>query len=244
MDWIFAQNQMHPTLPASPPSNQQDPMHTHVPAPEQPPSERSRLRRAAERGHYEADTIHAIVDAANLCHVAFAAPDPICIPTVCWRVGDRLYIHGSNGSRMMQHLSGGAPACVAITHLDGLVMARSAFSHSMNFRSVVIHGAFAPIADADKPALLDALTDHIMPGRSLEARRANRNELVATTVLGISLHEAAAKVRAWGPRDKDEDLSWPAWAGVLPVRQQALPAQTEPGCEVPMPAWAKAWAPA
>ncbi len=216
-------------------------MHPHTPAPATPSSERSRVRRVEDRGHYDADTIRAIVDAANLCHVAFAAPDPICIPTVCWRVGNMLYIHGSNGSRMMKHLGQGAQASVAITHLDGLVMARSAFSHSMNFRSVVIHGAFEPIDEADKPALLDALTEHIQPGRSLEARRANRNELLATTVLGISLHEAAAKIRAWGPRDKDEDLAWPAWAGVLPVRQQALPAQTEPGCELPMPDWAQAW---
>lgn len=206
------------------------------------PSPRSQLHRAAERGHYDADTIHAIVDAAWVCHVAFAAPEPLCLPTACWRVGDQLYIHGSNGSRMMKHLASGAPACVSITHLDGLVMARSAFSHSMNFRSVVIHGQFTAVADADKPALLDALVEHIVPGRSAEARRANAKELAATTVLGIPLHEAAAKVRAWGPRDKDEDLDWPAWAGVLPLRQQALPAITEPGCTQAMPAWAQAWA--
>ncbi len=206
-----------------------------------PASERCRVKRAAERGHYEADTIRAIVDAAQVCHVAFAAPEPICLPTVCWRVGERLYIHGSNGSRMMKLLGGGAQACVAITHVDGLVMARSAFHHSMNFRSVVIHGQFEPVSDADKPGILDALVDHIMPGRSQEARPADRNELAATTVLGISLHEAAAKVRTGPPLDKAEDLSWPAWAGVLPLRQQALPAQTELGCTVPMPAWAQAW---
>jgi nitroimidazol reductase NimA-like FMN-containing flavoprotein (pyridoxamine 5'-phosphate oxidase superfamily) len=205
------------------------------------PSARATVHRAAERGHYEPATIHAIVDAAQVCHVAFAAPDPVCIPTACWRVGDRLYIHGSNGSRMMKHLGGGAQACVAITFVDGLVMARSAFNHSMNFRSVVIHGAFELVADADKPRILDALVDHIMPGRSAETRRADRKELAATTVLGILLHEAASKVRTGPPLDKEEDLSWPAWAGVLPLRQQALPAQTEAACTMPMPAWAQAW---
>ncbi|MEY4765378.1 MAG: hypothetical protein RI907_2051 [Pseudomonadota bacterium] len=207
-----------------------------------PPSDRCQVQRAAERGHYDTATVHAIVDASWLCHVAFAAPEPICLPTTCWRVGDRLYIHGSNGSRMMKHLASGAPACVSITHLDGLVMARSAFSHSMNFRSVVIHGHFEPASDDAKPALLDALTEHIVPGRSREARPANRNELAATTVLGISLHEAAAKVRNWGPRDKEDDQHLPVWAGVLPLRQQGLAAQTEPGCEMPMPAWAQQWA--
>ncbi len=211
-------------------------------SPETPaPSARATVRRAAERGHYEPETIRAIVDAAQVCHVAFAAPDPLCIPTACWRVGDRLYIHGSNGSRMMKHLGSGAQACVAITFVDGLVMARSAFHHSMNFRSVVIHGAFELVADEDKPRILDALVEHIMPGRSAEVRPADRNELAATTVLGISLNEAASKVRTGPPLDKAEDLSWPAWAGVLPLRQQALPAQTEAACTVPMPGWAQAW---
>lgn len=206
-----------------------------------PPSERARIRRAADRGHYDTATIHAIVDDAWLCHVAFACPDVLCLPTACWRVGDQLYIHGSNGSRMMKHLASGAPACVAITHLDGLVMARSAFSHSMNFRSVVIHGHFTEVPDEAKPAVLAALMEHIAQGRAQDSRPPDDNELKATTVLGISLHEASAKIRNWGPKDKDEDLAQPFWAGVLPLRQQHLPAISEPGFEGPLPAYAQSW---
>jgi nitroimidazol reductase NimA-like FMN-containing flavoprotein (pyridoxamine 5'-phosphate oxidase superfamily) len=206
-----------------------------------PPSERARIKRAAELGRYDAATIHAIVDAAWVCHVAFAAPDILCIPTACWRIGDTLYIHGSNGSRMMKHLASGTPACVSITHVDGLVMARSAFSHSMNYRSVVVHGTFAPVLDADKPAVLHALVEHIAAGRGAHARPADRNELAATTVLGISLKEAAAKVRTGGVDDKEEDLALPVWAGVLPMREQHLPALSEAGMEGALPDYAQAW---
>ncbi|MFT3858729.1 MAG: pyridoxamine 5'-phosphate oxidase family protein [Aquabacterium sp.] len=207
-----------------------------------PPSDRATVRRAADRGHYDAATIHAIVDDAWLCHVAFACPDAVCLPTACWRIGDKLYIHGSNGSRMMKHLASGASACVAITHLDGLVMARSAFSHSMNFRSVVIHGAFEVVSEADKPAVLAALVEHIAKGRSQDARAADEHELKATTVLAISLHEAAAKIRNWGPKDKEEDLALPVWAGVLPMREQPLPPQPAQAYEGEPPAYVQAWA--
>jgi nitroimidazol reductase NimA-like FMN-containing flavoprotein (pyridoxamine 5'-phosphate oxidase superfamily) len=207
-----------------------------------PPSDRATISRASERGHYDSATIHAIVDDAWLCHVSFACPDVLCLPTACWRIGDKLYIHGSNGSRMMKHLGRGAPACVAITHLDGLVMARSAFSHSMNFRSVVIHGAFEVVPEADKPAVLHALMEHIAKGRANDARAPDANELKATTVLGISLHEAAAKIRNWGPKDKDDDLDLPVWAGVLPITEQHLPAVQEPGFDGALPAYVRAWA--
>lgn len=206
-----------------------------------PPSERARVRRAADRGHYDSATIHAIVDDAWLCHVSFACPDVLCLPTACWRIGDTLYIHGSNGSRMMKHLGGGAPACVAITHLDGLVMARSAFSHSMNFRSVVVHGAFEVVPDADKAAVLHALLEHIATGRGSDARAPDANELKATTVLGISLKEASAKIRNWGPHDNEDDLALPVWAGVLPIIEKHLPAISEPGFEGAVPAYVQAW---
>lgn len=219
----------HDTLPADPPTIA-------------PPSDRSRVRRAAERAHYDEGTVHAIVDAAWVCHVAFADGDNVlCIPTASWRVGDTLYVHGSNGSRMMKRLAEGTAACVTITHLDGLVMARSAFSHSMNYRSVVIHGRFTAVADEAKPAVLDALMDHIAPGRRDHARPPDASELKATTVLGIPLAESAAKVRDWGPRDKDEDLALPVWAGVLPLREQRLPAVAEPGYEGPLPAYVRQW---
>ena len=207
------------------------------------PSPRSRVRRAAERAHYDQATVHAIVDAAWVCHVAFNDGDNVvCIPTASWRVGDTLYVHGSNGSRMMKRLAAGTQACVTITHLDGLVMARSAFSHSMNYRSVIIHGHFDVVPDDAKPAVLDALMDHIAIGRREHARAPDESELKATTVLGIPLHEAAAKIRNWGPRDKDEDLALPVWAGVLPLREQRLVPLEEPGFEGHRPAYVNGWA--
>ncbi|CAH0348515.1 pyridoxamine 5'-phosphate oxidase family protein [Aquabacterium sp. CECT 9606] len=208
-----------------------------------PPTERSRVRRAEDRGHYDRATIHAIIDAAYLCHVSFVDErGPLCLPTAVWRVDDHVLIHGSNGSKMMKSLAQGTPACVAITHLDGLVMARSAFSHSMNFRSVVIHGAFEAVPDADKAEVLDRLMDHLAPGRRHEARPPDRNELAATTVLRMPLFEAAAKIRAWGPKDKDGDLALPVWAGVLPLRQTRLPPLAEPGCPAETPAYVQQWA--
>lgn len=208
-----------------------------------PPTERSRVRRAEDRGHYDRATIHAIIDAAYLCHVSFVDErGPLCLPTAVWRVDDHVLIHGSNGSKMMKSLAQGTPACVAITHLDGLVMARSAFSHSMNFRSVVIHGAFEAVPDADKTEVLDRLMDHLAPGRRHEARPPDRNELAATTVLRMPLFEAAAKIRAWGPKDKDGDLALPVWAGVLPLRQTRLPPLAEPGCPAETPAYVQQWA--
>lgn len=208
-----------------------------------PPSERSRVRRAEDRGHYDRATIHAIVDAAYLGHVSFVdTRGPMCIPMAVWRVDDHVLIHGSNGSQMMKALARGTPACLAITHLDGLVMARSAFSHSMNFRSVVVHGAFEPVPDDDKEEVLHRLMDHLAPGRRTEARAPDRNELAATTVLRLPLFEAAAKIRAWGPKDKEEDLAWPVWAGVLPFAQTRLAPVPEPGQSDTLPAYVRDWA--
>jgi len=213
----------------------------------EPPSERCRVRRASERGHYDRDTIDAIVDAAWVCHVAMAASDTadadmLCLPTASWRWGDALCIHGSNGSRMMKRLAAGAPACVSITHLDGLVLARSAFSHSMNFRSVVVHGRFDVLEGADKLAALDALMDHIAPGRRVHVRAPDRNELAATTVLAIPLHEASAKIRNWGPHDKEGDAELPVWAGVLPLHSVRGRPQPDPGSEaLPLPAHLQHW---
>jgi len=208
-----------------------------------PPTERSRVRRAEDRGHYDQPTIHAIVDAAYLCHVSFVDErGPLCLPTAVWRVDDHVLIHGSNGSKMMKSLAQGTPACVAITHLDGLVMARSAFSHSMNFRSVVVHGAFETVPDAEKEEVMHRLMDHLAPGRRHEARAPDRNELAATTVLRMPLFEAAAKIRAWGPKDKEEDLALPVWAGVLPFKQTRLTPQVEPGYDGITPDYVRDWA--
>ncbi|WP_179404467.1 pyridoxamine 5'-phosphate oxidase family protein [Burkholderia guangdongensis] len=183
-----------------------------------PPTDRARVRRIAHRAHYDRATLHAILDDAYVCHVAFGDEHGVhCIPTACWREGDHLYIHGSNGSRMLKLAATGAQICVTITHLDGLVLARSAFHHSMNYRSAVIYGRFEVVADAHKAASLDALVERIAPGRSREARPGSAKELAATTVMRIALDEAATKIRTGGPVDDDEDLALPVWAGVLPI---------------------------
>lgn len=214
---------------------------------------RSTVRRAAERADYDPTTVHTIVDEAWLCHVAFidqhtgpnedqGEPFPVSIPMACWRVADQVYIHGSNGSRLVKRLAGGAPVCLSITHLDGLVLARSAYSHSMNYRSVVVFGRFEVVPEADKASILDAFMDHIAPGRRQLARPADVNELKSTTVLGLSLREASAKVRTGGPKDKEGDLNLPVWAGVLPMREQHLPPQAEPDCASwPLPDHLSGW---
>ncbi|OJA47304.1 pyridoxamine 5'-phosphate oxidase family protein [Burkholderia ubonensis] len=185
------------------------------------PSARTRIRRIAKLGRYDRATLHAIVDAAYVCHVAFADEHGVhCIPTACWRDGDHLYIHGSNGSRMLKLATDGAQVCVTITHLDGLVLARSAFEHSMNYRSAVIYGAFDAVEGEAKAAALDTFLERLAPGRSREVRPGNANELAATTVLRIPLEEAACKVRSGGPEDGEDDLSLPVWAGVLPLALQ------------------------
>ncbi|KHK51891.1 hypothetical protein PI87_20265 [Ralstonia sp. A12] len=183
-----------------------------------PPTDRTRVNRVARRGHYDAATLHAILDDAYVCHIAFADEHGVhCIPTACWREGDHLYIHGSNGSRMLKLAASGAQVCVTVTHIDGLVLARSAFNHSMNYRSVVIYGAFEVVPDEQKPAVLDAFMETLAVGRSQEVRPGNAKELAATTVLRIPLDEAASKIRTGGPKDDEEDLALPVWAGVLPM---------------------------
>jgi uncharacterized protein len=193
-----------------------------------PPSSRTRVRREAHRANYDKATLHAILDDAWLCHIAFADDHGVhCIPTACWREGEYLYIHGSNGSRMLKVAEAGSQVCVTITHLDGLVLARSAFNHSMNYRSAVIYGVFEAVSEDHKAAALDAFMEHIAPGRGNEARRGNPKELAATTVLRISLAEAASKIRTGGPNDDEADLDRPVWAGVLPMALQPLAPQVE-----------------
>jgi hypothetical protein len=182
------------------------------------PSLRTRVRRVAHRGQYDGATLYAVLDEAYVCHVAFADEHGVhCIPTACWREGDYLYIHGSNGSRMLKLAASGAQVCVTVTHLDGLVLARSAFNHSMNYRSAVIYGSFEAVPDDHKAAVLDVFLEGIAPGRPSEVRVGNAKELAATTVLRIALTEAACKVRTGGPKDDDGDLALPVWAGVLPM---------------------------
>lgn len=201
----------------------------------QPPSDRTRVRRVATNAHYDSATLHAILDDAYLCHIAFSdGKGAHCIPTACWRDGDHLYIHGSNGSRMVKRLVE-SECCVTITHLDGLVLARSAFNHSMNYRSAMIYGRFDVVEGAAARHAMEAFMEKLVPGRQAEIRPGSDKEYAATTVLRIALAEAACKVRSGGPNDDEEDLSWPAWAGVLPFVRTPLPPQTADDCTLPTP---------
>lgn len=172
-----------------------------------------------ERAHYDASTVAAIVDAAVICSVAFQIDGVVhAIPTIHWREGDYLYIHGAKASRMLKALTQGE-ACVTIALADGLVLARSAMHHSMNYRSVVIYGCFEQVNDPDeKTRSLQSFIDGLYPGRWETLRPINDKELNATSILRIPLAEASAKVRDWGVKDDDEDLCWPVWAGVLPLK--------------------------
>jgi nitroimidazol reductase NimA-like FMN-containing flavoprotein (pyridoxamine 5'-phosphate oxidase superfamily) len=207
------------------------------------PSERTRVRRIAELANYDSATLHAIIDAAYLCHVAFQDDKGThCIPTACWREGDHLYIHGSNGGRLLKLLAQGTQACVTITHLDGLVMARAAFNHSMNYRSAIIYGQFERVdGDAARRASMDAFMEKLAPGRLADVRPGNDKEFAATTVMRIALAEAACKVRTGGPQDDVEDMDIEAWTGVLPwVVQRGAP-QPDAACRGAEPAYVTAW---
>lgn len=201
-----------------------------MPSPTRPaPSPRTRVRRLPERAHYDADTIAAIVDAAMLCTVAFQLDGAVhAIPTIHWREGGHLYLHGAKASRMLKALTEGE-ACVTIALADGLVLARSAMHHSMNYRSVVVYGRFEAVTEpAHKLASLRAFIDGLYPGRWDTLRPITEKELNATSVLRIALDEASAKVRDWGVNDDEEDLDWPVWAGVIPLRTLAGEPVTEP----------------
>jgi nitroimidazol reductase NimA-like FMN-containing flavoprotein (pyridoxamine 5'-phosphate oxidase superfamily) len=191
---------------------------------------RTTVKRHPERGVYDAEAIHAILDAGFLCHVGFVHDEqPFVIPTLYARVGDKLYLHGSPLSRMLQPVEGGIPLGVTVTHLDGLVLARSAFHHSVNFRSVVIVGRGQVVADrVEKLAALSALVDQVVAGRSAEVRGPSPKELKTTQVMVIPLEEASAKVRTGPPLDAPADYKLEIWAGVLPLRQEALPLVPDP----------------
>lgn len=181
---------------------------------------RTRIRRLPELANYERQTLYAILDEAYVCHIAFSHGESShCIPTACWRVGNYLYVHGSKGGRLSQALLSGMQVSLAVTHIDGLVLAKSAFSHTMHYRSAVIYGEFENITDtAEKLEAMDAFMDKIAAGRKHEARPGNRQELAATSVMRIALDEAASKISNKGPADKPEDLDLAVWAGVLPLK--------------------------
>ena len=190
---------------------------------QRPPTEKTRVRRLPKRGNYDRETRNAILDEAFVCHVGFAVDGhPFVIPTGFARVGDHLYIHGSSASRMLRAISEGIDVCVTITLVDGLVLARSAFHHSINYRSVVILGKAELVDDpAEKYKAMEAFTEHIVPGRWADVRWPNELELKATTVLKLPIEEASAKIRTGGPIDDEEDYSLDVWAGVLPMNFNA-----------------------
>lgn len=191
--------------------------------PEFPVTARNRIRRMPKRGHYDRKTVHAIIDEALVCHVAFAVDGlPTVIPTLHARRGDALLLHGARTSRLLRHVGEGNPVSVAITLLDGIVLARSVFHHSMNYRSVVLHGTGQLLeSDEEKLSALEAFAEHIARGRWGDARRPSRKELRATSVVSIPIELAAAKVRTGPPLDDEEDYELPIWAGVLPLSLRA-----------------------
>ena len=204
------------------------------------PSERTRVRRIPARASYDRQQIDAILDEALICHVGLVTSEqPFVIPTIHLRQGEELFIHGSAASRMLEHAAAGARLCVTVTLLDGVVLARSAFHHSMNYRSVVILAAARVVSEREeKLRVLEALVNRFSPGRSQHVRGPNEIELKATSLLALPIAEASAKMRSGGPVDDEEDLSLPVWAGVIPVQLQTLPAQlaepSTPGARAPL----------
>ncbi len=184
-----------------------------------PPSPRAQVRRLPDRGAYDRETIHAILDEGLVCHVGFVIEgQPHVIPMSYGRDGERLLLHGSAASRLVLGMGAGWPVCLTVTLLDGLVLARSAFHHSMNYRSVVIFGKAVPVSDpVGKVAALRAISEHIVPGRWEAVRPPSDRELAMATVLAVPIDEASAKIRTGPPKDDPEDLSLPVWAGELPL---------------------------
>jgi len=206
-------------------------------------TERTRVRRLPERATYDRATVHAILDEAFLCHVGFVVDgQPYVIPTGYARVGDTLFLHGSTGSRL--GLRPGMDVCVTVTLVDGLVLARSAFHHSMNYRSVMAVGRTRPVTDpGEKEVALRALVEHIVPGRSDEVRGGDPRELAATAVLALPLAEVSAKVRTGPPQDDEPDYALPIWAGVLPLALTAGEPAPDPVLDpsIPAPAHVASW---
>lgn len=184
---------------------------------------RKQVRRVAQRGHYDHETIHAILDATWIAHVSFADADgqPFVIPMLYAREGECLYLHGSIASRLMKTVGRGIDTCLCVTLVDGLVLARSHFHHSMNYRSVVAFGKAVAVDDpAEKSAIFARFVDALIPGRAEESRAADRNEINATSLLRFTIEEASAKIRSGGPKDDPADRELPIWSGVVPIQQR------------------------
>jgi len=207
------------------------------------PTSRTQVVREPQRAVYDRDAVNQILDEALLCHVGFVANSnsdfqPFVIPMSYGRDGDVLYIHGSPASRMLRHLEQGVPVCITVTLVDGLVLARSVFNHSMNYRSVVILGTATLVEDpAEKLAALRALSEHILPHRWDDSRQPNEKELKATSVLRLAINEFSAKVRVGPPLDNEEDYSFPTWAGVIPLEINSGAPIRDNRCRQELPAY-------
>ena len=216
------------------------------------PTARTRVVREPQRAVYDRDTVNQILDETFLCHVGFVAnsnsnsnsdAQPFVIPTSYGRDGDVLYIHGSAASRMLRNLDQGVPVCITVTLLDGLVLARSIFNHSMNYRSVVILGTATLVDDpAEKLAALRAISEHIIPHRWDDSRQPNEKELKATSVLRVPITEFSAKVRVGPPMDDEEDYAFPTWAGVIPLEMKLDAAIRDARSQQELPAYLKNYA--
>ncbi len=209
------------------------------------PTTRTRVVREPDRGVYDREAAYRILDEGFICHVGFIVDgQPFVIPTSYGRSGDNLFIHGSAASRMLRNLDRGIPVCVTVTLLDGLVLARSIFNHSMNYRSVVLLGTATLVDDpADKLEALQRLSEHILPGRWAESRQPNDKELKATSVLRLPITEFSAKVRQGPPIDDEEDYAFRTWAGVIPLQTVAGAPMPDERCgtEIPVPTYASAY---
>src|SRR5262245_32496142 len=184
-----------------------------------PASERVTVRRLANRGHYDRTTIHSLLDSGFICHVGFTIDgQPRVLPTAYVRIDGSVYLHGSPGNQMLRAMLAGGDVCLCVTHVDGLVLARSAFHHSINYRSVVLFGRAHEVLDpGEKAGVLEALSEHIIPDRWPEIRRPTEAELLGTLVVGIHIDEASAKIRTGPPKDDEEDYALPIWAGAIPL---------------------------
>lgn len=210
-----------------------------------PKTPRSTLKRLAERGHYDRKTVHAVLDAGLVAHVGIAPEgQPVVIPVLYARLGEEIVFHGAKASRLLKYIQAGGQVCVTVTLLDGLVLARSLFEHSMNYRSVVVFGKGRLIEDrAEKLAALQVISDHMLPGRWDDARQPTEKELNATTVVAVTIEEATAKIRTGGPKDNEEDYALPVWAGELPFRTVAGEPVSDSrlGQGIPVPGYIRNW---
>jgi uncharacterized protein len=190
---------------------------------------RNKVKRLPKRGHYDKATIFSILDAGFICHAGFVVDgQPFVIPTAFGRVDDHIYLHGSSKSRMLNSMDEGIPVCLTVTYMDGLVLARSAFHHSINYRSAVIFGTAKEVHGEEKEQALFVISENILKGRWDEVRSPNAKELKATSVLKLTIEEASAKIRTGPPGDEPEDYALPVWAGVVPLTQQPAPPEPDP----------------